>query len=284
MQHTLTTLRTIGLVALAWSATAAAAGPGAGTDLTPAATSLWIHADAEYGAWLSSVQEDGTDPYAGWGPNSPTVSPPGLGWVTTSFPLVPAPQADILLDDGKPTTMEVWVGGGAAGHIFVTPTLLVNGDVLAAGEELEGTFLDGGLVRFGWDLTTRLDRIPAGAEVEWQFRLSGAYESAFYWMEGDAWTVATLPVIAPEGGQEAQGQGEGSSSTSPPTSSSTSTSPTPRTTTTAPPASTAPTSEGPSTGSAAEGSATQAPETKESPSVGLGLLVALALLAVRRRL
>lgn len=171
----------------------AAAGPGAGKDLTAKSNVWWIHADGS-GPWMSSLKQEGKDPYAGWGPASAAVSPPGLGWMTTTFPLAPATTRDLQLDTSKKITMDVWVGGGAAGLIFVTPALLVDGKVLASGEELSGYFVDGGLLHFTWTLTPLLAKVPKGAEVEWEFRTSGAYESTFYWMDGNARTSVTLPV------------------------------------------------------------------------------------------
>lgn len=267
----------------------AAASPRLGTDLTPSSDTWWIHADEESGAWMSNIQQEGADPYAGWGPSSPTVAPPGLGWITTTFPLVPAPQNDIQLDVAESITMDVWVGGGLGGHIFVTPALLVDGETLASGEELSGTFVDGDLLHFTWDLTARLETIPAGAEVVWEFRLSGAYESAFYWMEEGSWTSVTLPVIAPGPEPDATGGDASTSSTSTTQSASTSSS---SSSSTRPSSSTRSTSSGPMTASSSSTSAGQErivgedspTSTKDTPFAALPWIVlVLALLVFRRK-
>jgi len=262
------------------------AGPSSGSDLTPISNIWWIHADPEYGAWMSSTQNEGTDPYAGWGPSSPTVAPPGLGWITTAFPLVPAPQDDIRLDVAESITMDVWVGGGLGGHIFVTPALLVDGETLAFGEELSGTFVDGDLLHFTWDLTARMDTIPSGSDVVWEFRLSGAYESAFYWMEEGSWTSVTLPVVAPDQQPDATGgdaSATGTSTTQPaPTSSASSTSSKPSGSKPSTPASTASSSSSLSGGQGGEAERTV--PSKETPfAAAPWALMALAALAYRQR-
>lgn len=264
-------------------------GPGKGADLRESSNTWWIHADSEYGAWMSNVQQEGTDPYAGWGPSSPTVAPPGLGWITTTFPLVPAPQNDLQLDVAESITMDVWVGGGLGGHIFVTPALLVDGETLASGEELSGTFVDGDLLHFTWDLTARLDTIPAGAEVVWEFRLSGAYESAFYWMEEGSWTSVTLPVVEPDPEPDAIG-GDASSSNMSTTQSASTSSASPSST--RPSSSTRSTSSAPvaaSSSSTSSGPGELAEEdppasTKDTPFVAAWWIVGLlAMLVLRRR-
>jgi MYXO-CTERM domain-containing protein len=261
--------------------------PTAGTDITPSSNTWWIHADDEFGAWMSNVRQEGTDPYVGWGPNSPTVAPPGVGSIITEFPLVPAPQNDILLDDTKPIAMDVWVGGGLGGHIFVTPALYVDGETLASGEELSGTFVDGDLLHFTWDLTARMDTIPAGAEVVWEFRLSGVYESAFYWMEEGRWTSVTLPVIDPELEPDATGGDSNTSSTSttqPPTSSSSSSSssrPSSSTSTTSAAMTSSPATSPTNQEDSAGSEPTSTP--KETPVVAAPWLAIVLLLLVRRR-
>lgn len=286
-------LALLAAMALLELASPAAAGPGRGTDLTASSNTWWIHADEGFGAWMSNVQQEGTDPYSGWGPNQPNVAPPGLGSVSTSFPLTPAPAQDIHLDTDKQITMEVWVGGGTAGQVFVTPSILVDGEVLASGEELSASFANGGLVHLGWDLTARLETIPAGAAVEWTFRLSGAYDAAFYWMEGDSWTSVTLPVVdlaaqpdVPDGAAGTTTGAPTSSSTASATSTGPSTSPRPPgpTSTGSPSATGAPPSGQPA-GQGGTGASATEPASKESPSFALpAVLVALALpLLLRRR-
>lgn len=236
---------------------------------------------------MSNVKSEGTDHYVGWGPNQATVAPPGLGWASTYFPLIPSPQNDIHLDTSKKITMDVWVGGGTAGEIFVTPLLWVDGELLASGEELEGTFVDGGRAAFTWTLTPRLEAIPAGAEVEWEFRLSGAYDQAYYWMDGDQWTAVTLPVVEPpapepepENTTTTTTTTTASSSPSPTSTSTTSTSSSPTPSASPTPS---PTSSSPSQGGLAAPPEDDAP-AETTPLVALPVVFAALVLLARRRL